>query len=237
MPPHLRASRRQTISRRTFVAGSAAAIGASAFPYPASAFWAAVLEGIDALVTLWSGYKMVKEIYDEFFAGRQQAITNEASRVYGSTNFIVNNYYRFDNPYNVRALSAAEPGCDLYPPSIPDAAALCCGTQNEPVFLSTGCIVALRSAAQDLQSSWGVSDVFAYTRPIRYVTAVEPWQAIDPYGVQLKSDVEYYSPSGSVALRWLITNRQARTCKGEYLIRDDNSLRVVADGSTPEFYF
>lgn len=74
-------------------------------------------------------------------------------------------------------------------------------------------------------------------RRIRYVTPVEPWQSIDPYGVQLKSDVEYYSASGSVALRWLITDSQTRTCKGEYLIRDDNSLRVVAAGSTPEFNF
>jgi hypothetical protein len=229
--------RERLLSRRGLLGGGVAIAGATLFPSPAAAFWPAVVEGIEVLVSLWSGYKMIKEMYEEFFVGKSGTVTNEIGRIYGPSNFVINNYYRFNNQYGVRGLNDAEPGCDLYPPSAPNAAALCCGTQHVPVFLSTGCIVALHSATRDLRGTWGEGDVFAYTRPIRYVTPVEPWHQVDSYGIQLKSDVQYYSASGSVALRWLITDRNARVCRGEYLIRDDNSRRIVAQGSTSAFYY
>jgi hypothetical protein len=229
-------ARDNTLTRRKLLGGVTAAVGVSLYSPPARAL-GPVMEAIEALVLLWEGYKMAKEIYEEFFAHGTEPVIGEVVRVYGPQNFIVNNYYSFGNSYRVAALNAAEPGCQVAPRFSLNARSLCCSARRRPVFLSAGCIVGLHAAEQQLRTSLRADNVFAYTRPIEYVTPVEPWHQIDPFGNQLISDLRYHSVSGSVALRWQITNRSARTCRSEFKIRDDTSLRVVAEGVTGEFYF
>jgi hypothetical protein len=228
---------RNVISRRTVLGGAAAYAGATALPTEAHAFLAALLAGIRTLVVLWSGYKMVEEVYERFFAEKKALITDEVTRVYGPQYFIIQNYYQFGNPYRVPHLGSAEPGCEVAHRFQPNGTSLCCGALERPVLLPTGCIIALEAAVNELRNSQKEDNIFAYTRPIRYVRPVEPWQAIDPSGIQLKSDLQYYSTSGSVALRWLITDRNRRTCRGEYKIRDDHSNRIVAEGQTSPFTY
>jgi len=229
--------RDSVFTRRKLLGGIAASATVGFYPSPAPAFLAAVIEGIEALVALWEGYKMAKEIYHEFFANRAEPVTEEVARVYGPENFTINNYYSFGNSYGVAGLGNAEPGLQVSHQLNQNATSLCCSAQRRPVFLSTGGIVGLHAAQQQLSQSFGTDNVFAYTRPIRYVTPVEPWHEIDAFGNQLKSDVQYYSAAGSVALRWMITNRNMRSCRSEFLIRDDTSLRIVAQGVTSDFYY
>jgi hypothetical protein len=225
------------MTRRVLLRGAAATGGAAVLPGSAEAFWPALLTGIQALVVLWNGFKMAEEVYQRFFSERKEPITREVYRFYGSTNFTIQNYYQFGNPYAAPGLGRAEPGCVASYLSQRNSTSLCCGAESGPVLLPTGCIIALNSAANELRGTYRDDNVFAYTRPLRYVAPVEPWQPIDSYGTQLKSDMKFYSPSGSVALRWLIIDRSARICRGEYLIRDDTSRRIVAEGQTAEFSY
>lgn len=229
--------RGHVLTRRAMLASAAGYAITTALPTAAYAFWPALLAGINTLVTLWNGYKMGEEVYARFFAEKATLVSNEVSRVYGPQNFTVDNYYKFGNPYRVSQLSSVMPGCEVSHRLQQTDTALCCGTSERPVFLPTGCIIALGSAVDELRNSLREDNIFAYTRPIRYVRPVEPWQEIDSSGMQLKSDLQYYSASGSVALRWLITDRNRRTCRGEYKIRDDYSNRVVAEGSTAQFSY
>jgi hypothetical protein len=143
-------------TRRAILGGAAACASATVLPTPAEAFWPALITGINTLVVLWNGYKMAEEIYNRFFAEKGTLVNNEVGRVYGSQNFIVQNYYQFGNPYKVPYLSSAEPGCEVVYRPQRDATALCCGTIERPVFLSTGCIVALGPAINELRNSQGL---------------------------------------------------------------------------------
>ncbi len=225
------------LTRRAVVGGAIACAGSASLPTPAQAFLPALIEAIEVLVTLWNGFKMAQEVYETFFANRQQLVENEVGRVYGPRNFTVDNYYRFGNPYSVPHLGDAEPGCEASHRFQPNSNALCCAALDRTVFLPTGCVIALHSAVDDMRVSLREDNLFAYTRPIRYIRPVQPWQSFDESANRFYTDVQYYSASGSVALRWLITDRGARACVGEYKVRDDYSNRVIAEGQSDQFIY
>lgn len=225
------------INRRNLLVGVTACALAPTFPPPARAFWPALVTGINTLVALWNGFKMAEEVYKRIFEEKQQQVTREIERIYIREYVVVPQYYQFRNPYDVPGLAEEEPGCECFDNRRPDLTALCCGSEEDAIYLPTGCIIALDAAIEKMRESLEEDNVFAYTRPIRYAKPVEPWQEIDDAGSMLKTDLQYYSASGSVSLRWLITNREQRLCRGEYKIRDDDSQRIIIDDQTDEFSY
>ena len=224
------------LNRRAFIRAGSAGVLAATIPTPTNAFLAALVEGISILVTLWQGAKMVREIYEQTFGEEKEHINREISRVYQQS--YITSYYAFHNHYNIDSLSNLNPGCEcLHSKYQQNSTSLCCGVPNGAVFLPTGCIIALRTAIEELRGKYQQDNLFAYTRPLRYMRPIEPWRPLDPAGLDCKTDLLYYSPSGSVGLRWHITNVRSRRCRGEYLIRDDYSSRVIASGQTLEFEF
>ena len=228
--------RTSDISRRSLVGGGIACIACTLTPSPANAFVPAVMTAINSLVVLWQGIKMAEEVYQRFFAGRREKVESEVSRFCRCQNVIINNYYNFSNPYRIRNLHSAEPGCDyLAAAHQKHSATLSCGTPEGAVSIPAGCIVALDRAVGELSSGYGAERAFAYTRPIRYIARPEPWR---PVGFeQYQSVLRYYSPLGTVGLQWSIIDRRARLCRGEYVIRDDRTLRKIATGATNQFYY
>ena len=225
------------LNRRALVNGAIAFVGSASLPTAAEAFLPAFIEALEAVVAIWEGIKMVKEVYDTFFGERQQPVNQEVSRFLGPRNFTIDDYYRFGNSYRAEQFEDQEPGCAASSVTQRNSGALCCAAQERTILVPAGCVVALHSAVSDMRGSISDNNIFAYTRPVRYVTPVLPWQSFDASGGRVYSDVKYYSVSGSVALRWLITDRSSRTCVGQYRIRDDYSNRIVAEGQTNHFYF
>ena len=229
--------RHDVITRRAMLGGATACALTPAFPTATQAFWPALVAGVNALVILWNGLKMAEEVYERFFAEKKGPVTREAERIYGTQPIIIENYYNFGNPYKISRFSNAEPGFECYRRSQRTAVAFCCGTPERPVFLPPGCIVALNEAIDLLRQSHGDDKVFAYTRPYKLITPARPWRQVDGSGLQWISDLEYYSVHGSVSLRWHITDRGRRMCRGQYYIRDDRSNRTIVEGSTSQFAF
>jgi hypothetical protein len=216
--------------------GTVASAATAAFPVEAQAFFPALMTSISRLVTLWNGAKMVKEVYDALFGEKQKDIEREVTRHYTNNIFIVQNYYQFNNPYKIPGLGGLEPGCQaILSSQQPATISLCCGNLGAPVLLQSGFVVALQAAVDELRSGRSDEDVFAYTRPLKYLVRTEPWQG--PFGVHYKSDVAYSAAWGSVALRWLIVDGTRRIARGEYIVRDDRSNRTIAAGQTASYYF
>ena len=221
------------LSRRSLLAGSGA-FGATAMLAPeAKAFWPALKIGIDALVTLWNGYKMVEEVYKRFFGDRTDGVSNELARIYNYGNFTVNNFYRFDNPHKIRQFNEAEPGCAVSPRREPHVSALCCSAMNNRVLIPAGCVVALNAAVEQLRRTVQDDTLLAYTRPVQYVKPVQPWEPIGASNGSFRTDLAYYSAAASVGLSWVIAFEDGqRKSKGLFRIRDDYSKRIVAEGES-----
>ena len=85
------------VDRRTFMAGTSA-FALTAGSTTASAFFPAVVASIEALVTIWSGYKMLEEVYSRTFGTDTKKRAQDEARIvqsnYVSAGIIQNNNFQ-----------------------------------------------------------------------------------------------------------------------------------------------
>lgn len=220
---------KERITRRMALSGATALVTGIAL-HPAEASFGALVSGIRTLVTLWNGFKMAEEIYERFFANDSAKLTNELSKYFGRGNFSIGNYYTFGNPHHLSGLPNAAPGCDT-------SHSICVGTAALPANLPIGFIMALNGAINELRSSYDEERILRYTRPVNDVMNPHPWQDTTGYSKYLKTEMRYRSNQGAVGLRWMITDPIRHTSYGDYIIRDDDTGRIVAAGRTADFEF
>ena len=108
------------------------------------------------------------------------------------------------------------------------------GCQDDATAITTGFLIALAMAIRALETKYRSDNTCAYTRPIRPAQRAEPWTPY--YGRGVKSDMSYYTPSGSVALQWYVPDRQRAVSRGSFRVKDSSSGVIVAEGETPDLY-
>jgi hypothetical protein len=223
--------------RRDLLLGSSALAVASAVPTNAQALAPAVLGAVRVLTTVWAGVKMAAELYNKTFPEPQrQVIIRERERIIIQNNYIfVPEYYAFENPYRFPEFRQRHPGFICGVEQGYDFQALACQGTDEAIFLPPGMIAGLQTAMAEMNTKYARDDerICGYTRPARYWQPTTRW-ASD--GLGAASEMSYYSPRGSVALKWVIPDRTRRVAFGSYRVGDRNSS-VLVEGRTARYAF
>jgi hypothetical protein len=228
---------RRDFSRRAFVVG-ASSLALPGAPTPAQAFLPALIAGIGTIVTLWNGYKMVEELYNRAFRPEQKSLViRETERIIERPYLVTPDYYGFRNPHGFREFSEQEPGCEFFHRYQPQYRSLLCNSRDESIAFASGFIIGLATAIQVLGARYGEADICAYTRPVTYTKRLAPWSVYGNAGQGFKTEMSYHAPAGSVALQWSVPDQRNPISQGQFVVRDNHSNVIVAEGSTPSFRY
>jgi hypothetical protein len=227
---------KNAVNRRTFTCGAAACVVAGT-TRPAQAFFPLLYQGLSVLVTLWAGYKMVKEMFPSAFAAEQRdALETERNRVFAERKSRTESLYTFENPYRFQDVQPRNPGYECIDRDSPKFRFLFCCSRIDAIALPSGCIVALNEAVGNLRGRYGDEDVVAYTRPVRCENKPYPWRYYGNGRQGYETQMSYYAPAGIVTLQWIVAHRDRAESYARYVVRDLHSGRKLTSGATERYY-
>lgn len=231
------------VSRRAVIGGLAACslpIGQA----DAQGVWSLLRIGLGVLSDLWSAYQIGQTIYDKIFTDSQKdgvisevnnynTTINQVEQYYGSDG----SYLKFQNPYRDQYLNDIDPGIIMNPSGWADARTMFCGCRNGAIALSPGFVIGLSGILKELASRYERDNQWAYTRPVRYWEHAGPWESYGNQGFGWQKKTSYYTPNGSVAMRWYVPDSRTGIGRVEAKVKDSTSGNVLIEGESSTFRF
>jgi hypothetical protein len=209
-----------------------------------NAFWPLLWQALQAVAGAWGLYQVGKEVYNEFFSEEQQAPINNELREYNVTiNKIeqtynnTSNHFNITNPYQYREFREREPGIECHPSGWASALTIIIGgVHGNAIAINPGFAIALGAILELLQERFAPDNCWAYTRPIQYWRRSGPWENYGNGGLGWQKKMSYYTPNGSVSLRWYIPDARYGVGRVQGIVRDSTSGNII-EGESSEFKF